>query len=68
MERAAQEDPAIARYLEGKQNLFSVTYDPQANVVRVWRVAVQGGKQVNAQELLKLNPNPTWETLLKRSL
>lgn len=68
VERAAQEDPAIARYLGGKQNLFAVTYDPQANVVRVWRVAVQEGKQVNAQEMLKLNPNPTWETLLKRSL
>lgn len=66
--KAAQEDPAIARYLEQKKNLFSATYDPQANVVRVWRVAVTEGRQVNAEELVKLSPNPTWETLLKRSL
>ncbi len=68
VERAAQEDPAIARYLGGKQNLFTATYDPQANVLRVWRVAVREGKQVTVQEMLRLNPNPTWETLLKRSL
>lgn len=66
--RAAQEDPAIARYLQGKQNLFTATYDPQANVIRVWRVAVEGGQQRPVQELTRLTPNPTWEALLKRSL
>ncbi|MFN3369263.1 MAG: hypothetical protein ACK4ZX_07700, partial [Thermus sp.] len=65
--KAAQEDPVIARYLQGKRNLFTATYDPQANVVRVWRAALQEGRQVNAEELVRLQPNPTWEGLLKRT-
>lgn len=66
--RVAQENPNIARYLAGKQNLFTATYDPQANVVRVWRVRVADGKQSTVEELVKLTPNPTWADLLRRSL
>lgn len=66
--KAAQEDPAIARYLQGKSNLFTATYDPQANVVRVWRAALSEGKQAIVEERARLTPNPTWEGLLKRSL
>lgn len=66
--KAAQEDPAIARYLAAKSNLFTATYDPQANVVRVWRVEVRDGKQATVKELVRLSPNPTWADLLRRSL
>lgn len=66
--KAAQEDPAIARYLASKQNLFTATYDSQANVVRVWRVEVKDGKQATVEEMVRLTPNPTWADLLRRSL
>ncbi len=36
--KAAQEDPEVARYLAGKENLFTATADLNAKVVRLWRV------------------------------
>ncbi|WP_185747639.1 hypothetical protein [Thermus tengchongensis] len=38
MAKAAQEDPEVARYLAGKENLFTATADLNAKVVRLWRV------------------------------
>ncbi|TFU14207.1 hypothetical protein [Thermus tengchongensis] len=66
--RAAQEDPAIARYLAGKENLYAVTADLNAKVVRLWQVSVKEGKQATVKELGTVALNPTWEDLLRRSL
>lgn len=66
LERAAQEDPAVARYLGGKGNIFAVEYDSQANVLSVWRVEVREGRQVPVRQVFWRTPNPTWENLLKR--
>jgi len=49
--KAAQEDPEVARYLAGKANLYAVTADLNAKVVRLWQVAVQDGKQATVKEL-----------------
>lgn len=66
--RAAQEDPAIARYLAAKENLYAVTADLNAKVVRLWQVAVRDGRQATVKELGTVALNPTWEDLLRRSL
>lgn len=66
LERGAQEDPAIARYLEGKRDIFAVEYDAQANVLSVWRVQFREGRQVLVRQVFWRTPNPTWENLLKR--
>lgn len=66
--RAAQEDPAIARYLTGKANLYSVTLDLNAKVVRLWQVALRDGQQATVRELGTVALNPIWEDLLRRSL
>lgn len=66
--KAAQEDLAIARYLAAKENLFAVTADLNAKVVRLWQVAVKDGKQATVKELGTVALNPTWEDLLRRSL
>lgn len=66
--RAAQEDPAIARYLAGKENLYAVTADLNAKVVRLWQVSVKEGKQATVKELGTVSLNPVWEDLLRRSL
>ncbi|MFN3265056.1 MAG: hypothetical protein ACK42C_09180, partial [Aquificaceae bacterium] len=68
VERAAQEDPAIARYLANKENLYSVTADLQNKVVRLWQVSVKEGKQTTVRELGTVPLNPNWEDLLRRSL
>ena len=49
--KAAQEDPEVARYLAGKANLYALTADLNAKVVRLWQVAVQDGKQATVKEL-----------------
>ncbi|MFD3004597.1 hypothetical protein [Thermus tengchongensis] len=41
----------MARYLAGKANLYAVTADLNAKVVRLWQVAVQDGKQATVKEL-----------------
>ncbi|WP_235187158.1 hypothetical protein [Thermus caliditerrae] len=49
--KAAQEDPEVARYSAGKANLYALTADLNAKVVRLWQVAVQDGKQATVKEL-----------------
>ncbi|BDG20267.1 hypothetical protein TthSNM11_24700 (plasmid) [Thermus thermophilus] len=66
--KAAQEDVQVARYLAGKSNLFAVTADLNAKVVRLWQVAVRDGKQSTVKELGTVPLNPVWEDLLRRSL
>lgn len=68
MAKAAQEDPKVAQYLAGKGNLFAVTADLNAKVVRLWQVAVKDGKQSAVKELGTIPLNPAWEDLLRRSL
>ncbi|MCX7989572.1 MAG: hypothetical protein N2648_02895 [Aquificaceae bacterium] len=68
VERAAQEDPTIAQYLAGKENLYTVTADLQNKVIRLWQVSVKDGKQATVRELGTIPMNPTWEDLLRRSL
>lgn len=68
IERAAQEDPAIAKYLANKENLYSVSADLQNKVVKLWQVSVKDGKQATVKELGTVPLNPTWEDLLRRSL
>ncbi|MEN2981133.1 MAG: hypothetical protein ABDH20_00485 [Thermus sp.] len=66
--RAAQEDPAIARYLGAKENLYAVTLDLNAKVVRLWQVSLKEAKQATVRELGTVALNPVWEDLLRRSL
>ncbi|MEJ7555110.1 MAG: hypothetical protein WKI49_06685 [Aquificaceae bacterium] len=68
IERAAQEDPVIAKYLAGKENLYTVTADLQNKVIRLWQVSVKDGKQSTVKELGTIPMNPVWEDLLRRSL
>lgn len=68
VERAAQEDPAIAQYLAGKENMYAVTADLQNKVVRLWQVSVKDGKQTTVKELGTVPLNPVMEDLLRRSL
>ena len=66
--KAAQEDPAIAQYLAGKENLYTVTVDANAGVARVWQVKVEPGRQTTVKEVFSAPMNPTWLSLFKRSL
>jgi hypothetical protein len=66
--KAAQEDPAIAQYLAGKGNLYTVTVDANAGVARVWQVKVEPGRQTPVKEIFSVPMNPTWLSLFKRSL
>ncbi len=68
IERVAQEDPAIARYLANKDNLYTATADLQNKVIRLWQVSVKDGKQATVKELGTIPMNSTWEDLLRRSL
>ncbi|WP_347241222.1 hypothetical protein [Thermus sp.] len=66
--KAAQEDAEVGRYLAAKGNLYAVTADLNAKVVRLWQVAVKDGKQTTVKELGTVPLNPAWEDLLRRSL
>ncbi|MCS6958056.1 MAG: hypothetical protein RMK75_06335 [Aquificaceae bacterium] len=68
VERASQEDPAIAQYLANKENLYTVTADLSNKVIRLWQVSVKDGKQATVKELGTMPLNPIWEDLLRRSL
>lgn len=66
--KVAAEDAAVAAYLSRKNNLHTVTINPQTGKALVHRVQVQAGQQASAQVLQELAMNDTWLTLFKRSL
>ena len=68
MGRAAQEDPAVARYLAAKENLFTVTVDASTGVARVWQVKVEPGPQVTVRVLTRVPMNAKWLELFRQSL
>lgn len=68
IERVAQEEPAVARYLAEKENLYTVTADLQNKVIRLWQVSLKDRKQSTVRELGTIPLNPVWEDLLRRSL
>jgi len=67
-ERAAAEDRAIAAYLAGKQNIFTVTVDVPNGKALVHRVSFAEPAQRSVEVLHQVAMNPTWLDLFKRSL
>jgi hypothetical protein len=66
--RAAAEDAAIAAYLSAKQNVYTVTVDPQAAKVLVHQVKVQAGEQQSVKVLQDMPMVEPWLALFRRSI
>ncbi|MDW8322729.1 MAG: hypothetical protein RMK60_01375 [Burkholderiales bacterium] len=67
-QRAASEDEQIARYLAGKQNIYTVTVDAAKGRALVHQVAVDAKEQRSAKVLAEVPMNETWLSLFKRSI
>ncbi len=67
-QKAAAADPEIARYLAGKNNVFTATVDPQAGEVSVRRVSVTPEAQKSEEVVAKIPMGRAWAELFRRSI
>ncbi len=67
-EKASQADPAIARYLAGKQNLYALTVGKDKGLGLVHQVRFVDGKQASVKIAHEVKMNDAWLNLFKRSL
>ncbi|MDW8342814.1 MAG: hypothetical protein RMK73_15125 [Geminicoccaceae bacterium] len=67
-EKAAAEDPVVAKYLAGKQNVYTVTVDVPNGKALVHRVSFAEPAQRSVEVLHQVVMNPTWLDLFKRSI
>lgn len=67
-EKAAAEDPVIAKYLASKDNVYALTVDKEQGKGLVHNVSFKDGKQASVKVIYEAAMNEDWLNLFKRSL